>query len=124
MKKTVKGAYKVLAVMFVIVCLTTMVFGIETTLEKKAVSSKDTFVLDGKEVIFDLAYNIENSNYIQLRSVAAILSGTPSQFNVYWDNDLRKVIIETGVAYTGEKPKSAETKEEYSLGEVFITENC
>jgi anti-sigma-K factor RskA len=52
--------------------------------EKKATPSQTKFVMDGKDVAFDVAYNIEDSNYIQLRSVAQTLSGTKSQFNVYY----------------------------------------
>lgn len=72
--------------------------------EKTATPSQTKFIMDGKEVTFDMAYNIENSNYIQLRSVAQTLSGTKSQFNVYWDDALMQAVIETGVPYTGVKP--------------------
>jgi hypothetical protein len=63
--------------------------------------------MDGKEVTFDVAYNIEDSNYIQLRSVAQMLSGTKSQFDVYWDGELKQAVIVTGAVYTGVKPAKA-----------------
>ncbi|HHV98305.1 MAG TPA: hypothetical protein GXX36_01825 [Clostridiaceae bacterium] len=44
-----------------------------------------------------------DTNYIQLREFAQTLSGTASQFNVYWDNEARQAVIQPGVAYTGEK---------------------
>jgi outer membrane lipoprotein-sorting protein len=77
--------------------------------EKKATPSRTKFVMDGKDITFDVAYNIEESNYIQLRSVAQTLNGTKSQFNVYYDNELGQAVIETGKAYTGVKPSATET---------------
>jgi hypothetical protein len=72
--------------------------------EKTATPSQTKFVMDGKEVSLDSAYLIDESNYLQLRSVAELLSGTKSQFNVYWDNGLRQAVIETGKPYTGVAP--------------------
>ncbi len=75
--------------------------------ETTAMPSRTKFMLDGKEISFDMSYNIEDSNYIQLRSVAQALSGTKSQFNVYWDVVLSQAVIETGKAYTGVAPDSS-----------------
>jgi hypothetical protein len=72
--------------------------------EKVAAPSQTKLVLDGKEVSMSDAYVIEQSNYLQLRSVAQILSGTQSQFNVYWDAAFNYAVIETGKPYTGVKP--------------------
>lgn len=71
---------------------------------KTALPSTTTFVMNGRQVTFDSAYNIDGNNYIQLRSVAQMLSGTASQFNVYWDEELREAVIEPGMPYTGVKP--------------------
>lgn len=43
-------------------------------------------------------------NYVGIRSFAKWLNGTPSQFNVYWDENLKQVVIEPGAYYTGENP--------------------
>ena len=86
--------------------------------EKVATPSQTKFVMDGKEVTFDKAYNIEDSNYIQLRSVAQMLNGTKSQFNVYWDDTLKQAIIETGAPFTGIKPVVVE-KDDYKIGDTI-----
>jgi hypothetical protein len=78
--------------------------------DKTAKPSKTSFVMDGKAVTFDMAYSIDGANYIQLRSVAQMLTGTASQFNVYWDDAAGKAVIQTGVPYTGEKPIASATK--------------
>lgn len=44
-----------------------------------------------------------DTNYIQLREFAQKLSGTASQFNVYWDTALNQAIIQPGAPYTGTK---------------------
>ena len=93
-------------VLVIALTITFSVIALASNGEKTATPSQTKFIMDGKEVTFDVAYNIENSNYIQLRSVAQTLNGTTSQFNVYWDNDLRQAVIETGKPYTGVKPDS------------------
>ena len=113
-----------IAVVLVIACLSTVAFAAGAIIEKKAVLSQNTFVLDGEKVTFEAAYNIEGNNYIQLREIAKALNGTSSQFNVYWDSDLKAAVIETGAAYTGSKPVMPEQKDEYAIGETFITDNC
>ncbi len=45
-------------------------------------------------------YNIDNSNYFKLRSIAALLTGTGSQFDVGFDKELNAVTVTTGAAYT------------------------
>jgi hypothetical protein len=66
--------------------------------------SSTVFKIDGNLVTFSYAYFIDgNTNYLQLREVAEKLSGTKSQFNVYWDSDLSQAVIEPGKAYTGKK---------------------
>lgn len=89
---------------------------------QNAFPSFTKFILDGKEVVFDSAYVIEESNYIQLRSVAEMLNGTKSQFNVYWDDAAKKAVIETGKPYTGVKAVVAE-KTTYKVGETVTINN-
>ncbi len=45
-------------------------------------------------------YNIDGSNYFKLRDMAALLSGTSSQFSVDWDAASSTIVIKTGTAYT------------------------
>lgn len=73
---------------------------LETTSNVKL--SSTSFKLDDKVVTFEKAYLIDgDTNYLQLREVAEKLSGTKSQFNVYWNDELKQAVIETGTAYTG-----------------------
>ncbi len=44
-------------------------------------------------------YNIDGSNYFKLRDMAALLSGTGSQFNVEYDKTSNTVVVTTGKAY-------------------------
>ncbi len=44
-------------------------------------------------------YNINGNNYFKLRDMAALLTGTGSQFSVDYDKESRTVIIKTGEAY-------------------------
>lgn len=108
--------------MIIILVVGILVPAAATGFEKKALPSQTKFVMNGKEVAFDAAYNIEDNNYIQLRSVAQMLNGTTSQFNVYWDEILKQAVIETGASYTGVKPVVADTKE-YKLGDKVIIKN-
>lgn len=63
------------------------------------------FKMDGEVFTFFDARLIDGAtNYIQLREFAQKLSGTVSQFNVYWDNDARQAVIQPGVTYTGYPP--------------------
>jgi len=59
-----------------------------------AVPSKTSFVMNGKPVSIKQAYNINDTNYLQLRAIAELLNGTDAQFNVSWDG--KYAVIETG----------------------------
>ncbi len=47
------------------------------------------------------AYNIDGTNFFKLRDLAALLSGTSSQFNVSYDAARNTVVVTTGDAYDG-----------------------
>jgi hypothetical protein len=69
--------------------------------------SATNFKLDGEVVKFEKAYLIDgDTNYLQLREVAERLSGTKSQFNIYWDDTAKQAVVEPGKAYTGVKSES------------------
>ncbi len=57
--------------------------------------------VDGKTVEFD-AYTIDQTNYFKIRDIASALSGTDSQFEVYWQDNVANTIITltSGKAYT------------------------
>ncbi|MEG1783128.1 MAG: hypothetical protein RR253_07765, partial [Oscillospiraceae bacterium] len=57
------------------------------------------FLMDGKSVSVPEAYNVAGASYLQLRSIAVLLNGTASQFNVGWDGT--NAVIEAGKPYTG-----------------------
>ncbi|MCL1859205.1 MAG: DUF6273 domain-containing protein [Oscillospiraceae bacterium] len=66
--------------------------------------SNTSFKIDGVVVTFEKVYLIDgDTNYLQLREVAEKLSGTKSQFNVYWDDATAKAVIVPGAKYTGTK---------------------
>ena len=67
-------------------------------------------MLNGTVFIFTDARLIDGDiNYIQLREFAQKLSGTASQFNVFWDNASKQAVIQPGMAYTGNAPQSGDT---------------
>lgn len=64
--------------------------------------SRTKFKLDGEVFTFSDARLIDgDTNYLQLREFAQKLSGTASQFNVYWDGVAGQAVIQPGLAYTG-----------------------
>jgi hypothetical protein len=69
-----------------------------------ATPSKTSFVMNSKPVSVTAAYTINNTNYLQLREFAQKLSGTASQFNLYWDGGAGQAVIQPGAAYTGIAP--------------------
>ena len=65
-------------------------------------NSSTRFKLGDEVFKFDNALLIDgDTNYLQLREFAQKLSGTQSQFNVYWDAAAGQAVIQPGVAYTG-----------------------
>lgn len=70
--------------------------------------SSTKFKMNGEVFAFSDARLIDgDTNYIQLREFAQKLSGTASQFNVYWDGAAGQAVIQPGVAYTGRAPQTA-----------------
>ena len=121
MKKILTG------ILIITLIATSSAFALASNGEKTAMPSLTKFVMDGKEVSLDSAYLIDNSNYLQLRSVAELLSGTKSQFNVYWDNDLRQAVIETGKPYTGTAPAEVaqpDSPQSYKVGDTITFANA
>ncbi|HBL50170.1 MAG TPA: hypothetical protein DDZ65_08000 [Firmicutes bacterium] len=64
-----------------------------------AAPSKTNFVMNSKPVSVTAAYTIDGTNYLQLRAIATMLSGTVAQFDVGWDGQY--AIIEPGKPYSG-----------------------
>ncbi len=63
-----------------------------------AVKNTNTITLDGQNVMVG-SYIVENSNYLKLRDVAAIMNGKKSQFSVSYDNAKRLISIDLAKAY-------------------------
>lgn len=122
MKKLLAGALTITLVIML------SAFAFASSGDKTAIPSQAKFVLDGKEVSLDSAYLIDESNYLQLRSVAKLLSGTESQFNVYWDDKLLQAVIETGKPYTGIAPAEEtplpDVPQAYKIGDTISLENA
>ncbi len=64
----------------------------------KAFPSTQPIYLDGQQVQMT-AYNIGGNNYVKLRDI-----GQAVDFNVYWDDTIRAVQIDSDAPYTGEAP--------------------
>ena len=62
------------------------------------VPTRQKLTVDGKPQDAEI-YNIDGANYFKLRDVAALLSGTGSQFNVAYDPAANAVVVTTGAAY-------------------------
>jgi len=65
----------------------------------KVVPSSQKLKVNGEEKATEV-YNVNGSNYFKLRDIAALLTGTGSQFNVEYNEAARTVIVTTGAAYT------------------------
>lgn len=65
---------------------------------KDAVRSTSTVVVDGKQASMD-AYNIDGNNYFKLRDLAYVLNGTAKQFSVAWDGKQDSISLTTGQPY-------------------------
>ncbi|NLN84139.1 MAG: hypothetical protein GX138_07285 [Firmicutes bacterium] len=65
----------------------------------KAMPTKSKILVDGAEISFD-AYLINDNNYFKLRDLAAVLSGSPKQFQVGWDDTNKVINLESNKAYT------------------------
>lgn len=70
-----------------------------------ATPSKTAFVMDGNPVSVPQAYNVSDSNYLQLRAIAVLLNGTAAQFDVTYDG--KYAVIETGKPYSGSVTETA-----------------
>ncbi len=64
-----------------------------------AAPSQTGFVMNSRPVSVTAAYSINNTNYLQLRAIAALLSGSAAQFDVGWDGQY--AVIEPGRPYSG-----------------------
>ncbi len=64
------------------------------------VLSPQRTTVNGAEATVE-SYNIGGTNYFSLRDLAALLSGTPAQFNVEFDADRDAVVITRGATYNG-----------------------
>jgi hypothetical protein len=64
----------------------------------KVVLSNQALEING-EAADALAYNIDGANYFKLRDLAALLTGTGSQFDVGYDEETLSIVVTTGEAY-------------------------
>ena len=56
-------------------------------------------LVDG-EAIYFRGFNIGDANFFMLRDIAYTLNGSPFQFEVIWDDELRAINLLTGYEYT------------------------
>ena len=69
----------------------------ETT--EAVLSASQVYVNDQRVSVS--GYMIDGSTYFRLRDLAAALSGTPGQFDVFWNGTENQVELVTGAPYTG-----------------------
>ena len=67
--------------------------------EKTASPTSHSMTIDGKKVS-PAAYNINGNNYFKLRDIAALLTGTESQFQVSYNQSTQAISLTTGEAYS------------------------
>ena len=71
---------------------------LETQLTIWARPSSETIVLNSeyKDII---TYKIGDNNFLKLRDIAYLLSGTKAEFNISWDSILKKIKLVSGQKY-------------------------
>ncbi|MCL2496571.1 MAG: hypothetical protein FWF04_04060 [Clostridiales bacterium] len=77
--------------------VTEPVQGFVIPVPEKVVVSNQALAIDGT-LVEAAAYNIDGSNYFKLRDLAALLTGSGSQFNVTYEEP--NMIVTTGEGYT------------------------
>ncbi len=111
---------KKLSLLLAIVMLVTLLptaFAESKTVEARKTSQKLT--LDGKEVKVGF-YNINNSNYIKLRDLAAMFNGTEMKFDVAYDKENNSFIILKGRDYKKIKGDLEELKDEKAKAKMSV----
>lgn len=73
-----------------------------TSASTTATLSECLVMVDGDSQWLD-AYNIKGSNYLMLRDVAQLFSGTPSEFSWTWNAQSKQIEITTGQSNASEK---------------------
>lgn len=82
----------------------TNAYAASSTVKAKVTESRT--YLDGERQELN-GFNIMNNNYFRLRDLAEYFSGTPSQFNITWNQANQAVEIITGQAYTPDQNTSS-----------------
>ncbi len=103
-----KKKISLLLAILMLVTLLPTAFAESKTVEARKTSQKLT--LDGKEVNVGF-YNIQGSNYIKLRDMAAIMKDTDKKFSVAYDEESKSFIIERYRAYEKVKGDLEEIKD-------------
>lgn len=92
--------------LLLVLLLVTPAFGINTFASNTVIATVtgSSTYFDGEEK-YSNVFNINGSNYFNLRDLAQNFSGTPSQFNVTWNPRNRAIEIKTGEAYSAKEPE-------------------
>lgn len=96
MNKNLKGVMATASMLALVLTLTQDVGAANTV---TATPSTHTFSVDG-EVKPMAAYVINGNNYLKLRDIAAVVNGTPKQFEVGWDAGKNAINLTSNKAYT------------------------
>lgn len=101
MKKMISA---LLFLLLVVPLAGTNAYAASSTVKAKVTESRT--YLDGERQELN-GFNIMNNNYFRLRDLAEYFSGTPSQFNITWNQANQAVEIITGQAYTPDQNTSS-----------------
>ena len=69
--------------------------------QPKAALSPQRITVNGVEAMVE-AYNIDGEDYFKLSDLAALLKGTPAQFNVSYDEATNTIFLTKGAVYDGD----------------------
>ena len=98
MNKNLKGIMATASMLALVLTLTQDVSAANAN-TVTATPSTHTFSVDG-EVKPMAAYVINGNNYLKLRDIAAVVNGTPKQFEVGWDAGKNAINLTSNKAYT------------------------
>lgn len=69
--------------------------------ELKAIPTSSKVLVNDEEISFE-AYLIGGNNYLKLRDLATVVSGTEKEFEVTWDGNTKTVRIDTTAGYVSD----------------------
>ena len=107
-----KKIYTLLVIIIAMQLQTTPVFASNET---QAKINESRIFLDGQE-IWNVGFNVSNTNYFKLRDIAENLSESTSRFQVNWNSEKSLIEIITGESYM---PSASDKQYWYYAGKKY-----